>query len=167
MKKLSESIWRNISQRSEGIHRRKEDNIDILDMDDFFNYLKNIYVTNIKTYEVKKSDTHKFIEVPLMEDLLDYMCMYLHYNKRTQSIEWITLTGAITKRYIELLEMSDLFIEYGGTKYNFDEDTDTLSPSHGDHFKNSECVEIIDRFLETIPEITYGSCEGPLVIKRK
>ena len=50
MKRLSriqESIWRNISQRSEGIMTRKEDNINKLNIEGFFDYLKDLYVPNI------------------------------------------------------------------------------------------------------------------------
>ena len=43
MKKLSESIWSDMQDRSAGETVRKEDDVDILDREQFFDYLKDIY----------------------------------------------------------------------------------------------------------------------------
>ena len=40
---IGESIWRNISQRSEGIKSRKEDDIDLMDLNGLYDYLTNAY----------------------------------------------------------------------------------------------------------------------------
>ena len=40
---IGESIWRNISQRSEGIKFRKEDSFNNMDIDEFYNYLTEHY----------------------------------------------------------------------------------------------------------------------------
>ena len=61
---IGESIWRNISQRSEGIKSRKEDDIDLMDMDGFYNYLNEIYGTN-PPFKILKYDKLNFIIVPL------------------------------------------------------------------------------------------------------
>lgn len=45
MKKLSESVWADIHRRSNGEQTRKEDDINLLDIGDFFKYLNETYVT--------------------------------------------------------------------------------------------------------------------------
>ena len=46
MKKLSESIWSDMQDRSTGEIVRKEDDIDLLDINELCEYLKNIYKTD-------------------------------------------------------------------------------------------------------------------------
>ena len=52
MKKLSESVWADIHKRSNGSQERKEDDIDVMDMDMFFEYLKGLYKPTMSTYNV-------------------------------------------------------------------------------------------------------------------
>ena len=40
---ITEGVWGNISKRAEGTQDRKEDNIDNMDISEFYNYLKNTY----------------------------------------------------------------------------------------------------------------------------
>ena len=50
---VNESIWSNINKRSEGSIERKEDTLlDTLTIDEFYDYLCKIYVTNVKNYRV-------------------------------------------------------------------------------------------------------------------
>ena len=167
---VNESIWSNINKRSEGSIKRKEDTLlDTLTIDEFYDYLCKIYVTNVKNYRVfnhNKRDIN-VIEIPLIEEGKTYMSMFLKYDSQG-NIEYIHLSPEIKKDYGELLEMSGLFIEYGGSKkYSFDEDYDTITSRESSKLKYSECVDIIDKFLEIIPEIISGICEGPLVIKQQ
>ena len=48
---IGESIWRNISQRSEGIKKRKEDDINYMDVFSFFEYLKERYSSEPDYFE--------------------------------------------------------------------------------------------------------------------
>ena len=45
MKKLSESVWADIHKRSNGKQVRKEDDVDNLDMEEFYDYLNDHYET--------------------------------------------------------------------------------------------------------------------------
>ena len=56
MKKLSESIWSDMQDRSAGDVVRKEDDINLLDFDEFIEYLK-------KSYDVCIYDPHNFFEI--------------------------------------------------------------------------------------------------------
>ena len=43
---VDESVWRDIHQRSNGEKIRKEDDIDLLDEEEFWTYLTNKYKSN-------------------------------------------------------------------------------------------------------------------------
>ena len=56
MKKLSESIWSDMQDRSTGETVRKEDDINLLDIDEFIEYLK-------KSYKLRIDDPYNFFEI--------------------------------------------------------------------------------------------------------
>ena len=67
LKKVNESIWRNISQRSEGIRSRKEDNVNRLDYVGFYNYLVDKYKDKVEYIDYRDSansgSSHVIVEV--------------------------------------------------------------------------------------------------------
>ena len=59
MRKLSESIWSDIQDRSAGETIRKEDDIDLLDFEGFYKHIENRY----KNYGMYASSDIKFTNV--------------------------------------------------------------------------------------------------------
>ena len=81
---IKESIWSDIQDRSSGETDRKEDDIDLLDINEFCEYLKTIYKTDsdndIKVLEIE--DNHKiekYLVICLYQDESGYY-RYIYYN---------------------------------------------------------------------------------------
>ena len=68
MKKLSESIWRNISQRSEGIKTRKEENINNFDLYELREYVESIYKSKVDRISIC---THSYSDRSTEDNCLD------------------------------------------------------------------------------------------------
>lgn len=175
MKRLSriqESIWRNISQRSEGIMTRKEDNINKLNIEGFFDYLKDLYVPNIRSHSIQMfpqfSLPYGQIDVPLFEDPThgnNYIDLCLRFNNKINKITWMKLPDQFYKTYPEMIEMPEIFEPFDGDKYIFDKNKNIIKPKR-EYFKNSECIEIIDVFLNNVPD-WIDAKNGPLLIKKQ
>jgi len=52
LSKIDESVWVDIHKRSNGSQERKEDDINVMDMDMFFEYLQGLYKPTMSTYNV-------------------------------------------------------------------------------------------------------------------
>jgi hypothetical protein len=52
LSKIDESVWADIHKRSNGSQERKEDDINVMDMDMFFEYLQGLYKPTMPTYNV-------------------------------------------------------------------------------------------------------------------
>ena len=72
MKRLSnitESIWSDIQDRSSGETVRKEDDVDLMDIDSFCEYMKSRYecdMTKTKSgFDVTKTNRGNFMNIPL------------------------------------------------------------------------------------------------------
>ena len=80
MKKLSESIWSDIQDRSMGKTIRKEDDIDLLDINEFCEYLKTIYkVDSDNDISVIKIEDNMYLTICLYEDEYGYY-RYIYYD---------------------------------------------------------------------------------------
>jgi hypothetical protein len=67
MRKLSnitETYWSRMNRRSQGTLARKEDSVDLMDIDGFYDYLNKIYGTNPPS-KILKYNKLNFILVPL------------------------------------------------------------------------------------------------------
>ena len=67
MRKLSESIWSDIQDRSSGEVVRKEDDINLLDRDGFYNYIMEHYKTTTEDvtgpYAIINSENKDYIKM--------------------------------------------------------------------------------------------------------
>jgi len=79
MRKLSESIWSDIQDRSSGETVRKEDDINLLDRQDFVDYLKEHYRCEESTTIMQTIADGGSISVCLYEDADGYLT-YLMYD---------------------------------------------------------------------------------------
>ena len=66
MSPLNESIWSDIQDRSSGDTVRKEDDVDILDREQFFDYLKDIYKPTTSIYDIRDFSVTNEILVPIL-----------------------------------------------------------------------------------------------------
>ena len=86
-KKISESVWGNIRKKSMGQETRIEDDINLLDMSGFAEYLKTRYSSTAKT-KTKSTEINIFnsaIYIPLLRDTSD---------------SWYTLVYNLDRLYI-------------------------------------------------------------------
>lgn len=89
MRKLSEiteSIWSDIQDRSAGETVRKEDDINLLDRDGFYNYIMEHYKTATEDvtgpYAIINSENADYINIPILEDETNtlYRVIIWHFN---------------------------------------------------------------------------------------
>ena len=80
MKKLSESIWSDMQDRSTGEIVRKEDSVDLLDINQLCEYLKTIYKTDSDNdINVIKIEGNLYLLICLYEDEYGYY-KYIYYD---------------------------------------------------------------------------------------
>ena len=77
---IRESIWSDMQDRSAGKTVRKEDDIDLLDINEFCEYLKTIYKTNSDNdISVIKIEGNMYLTICLYEDEYGYY-RYIYYD---------------------------------------------------------------------------------------
>ena len=77
---ITESIWSDIQDRSMGKTVRKEDDINLLDINEFCEYLKTIYKTNSdNNISVIKIEDNMYLTICLYEDEYGYY-RYIYYD---------------------------------------------------------------------------------------
>lgn len=76
MRKLSESIWSDIQDRSSGQQIRKEDEVDNLDRDGFYDYLLNHYDIKVSSFKPINDEVMDCISIPLSYDVLVRMITF-------------------------------------------------------------------------------------------
>ena len=77
---ITESIWSDIQDRSMGKTVRKEDDINLLDINEFCEYLKTIYKTNSDNdISVIKIEDNMYLTICLYEDEYGYY-RYIYYD---------------------------------------------------------------------------------------
>ena len=77
---IRESIWSDMQDRSAGKTVRKEDDIDLLDINEFCEYLKTIYKTNSDNdISVIKIEDNMYLTICLYEDEYGYY-RYIYYD---------------------------------------------------------------------------------------
>ena len=77
---ITESIWSDIQDRSMGKTVRKEDDINLLDIDELCEYLKTIYKTNSDNdISVIKIEDNMYLTICLYEDEYGYY-RYIYYD---------------------------------------------------------------------------------------
>ena len=150
MKKLSESIWSDMQDRSAGETVRKEDDIDLLDYEEFFVYLTEHYQPkNKKTNEKiggRTSITNNYIiEIPIE---------YIDYNMRYLIIEMSKKDNSA----VSMVTSQTLFDKYANLERTLSNNY-TLNPSKNSprvyiksnkKFTNNTIVSLINTFIDTV-----------------
>ena len=154
MRKLSESIWSDIQDRSSGDTIRKEDDINLLDRDGFYNYIMEHYKTTTEDvtgpYSIINSENADYISIPILEyqAAILYSVNMWHFNTDEK---YITIpTG-------NLFEGSDLFVKIRDTfklrpnEYKFNH-LFKLLPKDNKKVDNKFFLEVIDFIIDNTKE---------------
>ena len=153
-KKTNESVWTDMQKRSSGEDIRKEDDIDNMDMSDFFNYLCDYYCPTddnnndqiIQFPSPAKDNIWKmqipveYIATPLGRIQVPPITM--NFNTSTRDLEALILSSILVKEYPNISDVFD-------GKYVFDSSvkgTNNIIPKNG-RLTNSMCIDVIDRIL--------------------
>ena len=86
LSKITESIWSDIQDRSSGETVRKEDDVNLLDRDGFYNYIMEHYKTVTEDvtgpYAIINSENADYINIPILEDETNtlYRVIIWHFN---------------------------------------------------------------------------------------
>ena len=157
MKKLSESVWVDIHKRSNCELDRKEESIDSLDYNEFFQYLKD-------HYEVCVPDPDNFYQIG----------QWLDPNTMVGNIAIAVAKGSKsnfrlrfqknmnTNEFLPIIINLDFFKTYPreiertfGDKYELNTHPanifPTISPKEG-KITNSVCVDVLDKILSIVEE---------------
>ena len=150
MKKLSESIWSDMQDRSSGETVRKEDDINLLDSDGLYDYINKHYkriapfafITNIGG----------MLSVPIIRGTV-HSCVWYTLESEIKAVsigdEMISQVDGL----LNLLYDNFSIREING-KTNDGEYTTLYwaSPKDGSEVTNKFFIDVIDFLLENIPE---------------
>ena len=133
-KKMNESIWSDMQERGTGDITKKEDDVDLLDMDEFFDYIK-------KNYGNKLGYVDKFTETITINPKGN-LYIFLHYeNGELSKIQFAASGVSSSKKYKQDLEQ---------LKNSFPEGL-TIKNEDGYYYitetSNKSVIKLIDFFL--------------------
>ena len=89
---ISESIWADIYDRSTGDSVRKEDDVDLMDQDQLFDYLNAHYKVNYRGFHISKKNEfgEKYLTVPITTGFFMNSCftLSLEYKKNRKIVDF-------------------------------------------------------------------------------
>ena len=139
MKKLSnieESIWSEIHKRSNGTQSRKEDDINLMDKDELYDYLSKQYICLEPGYGIKSSQSSSSI------------CAYVYKNK------FFYVGYDLKTPMIYCPKREDIENDKLKDNYHIDDfkTSFVISPKDGSNPTNEFFIEIINFFIDNIKE---------------
>ena len=155
MSEITESIWSDIQDRSMGKTVRKEDDVNLLDRDGFYNYIMEHYKTTTEDvtgpYAIINSENADQINIPILEDETNtlYRVIIWHFN---------TDERYITIPVKEPFWGSDLFIKIRDTFKLQEIVSSTFSlmfkllPKDNKKVDNKFFLEVIDFIIDNTKE---------------
>ena len=146
---IKESIWSDIQDRSAGETVRKEDDVNILDRDGFFDYLDRIY-SHVRAIEKTKEPYG--IYVPLFRpdpSSLANVSLHINYPDNPTTPQ-IRLESFLLKyiHQIDKLLRDTFYVVDIPKKTNLDSDYIEIYPNENEHASNSFCLKVIDFLLD-------------------
>ena len=146
--KVTESIWSDIQDRSSGEITRKEDDVNNLDRDGFFDYLDNRY-SQVRI--IMKTKEPYGIYVPLFKpDPSSLINVSLHINyPNDPTTPQIRLESFLLKyiHQIGKLLRDTFYVVDIPKKTNLDSDYIEIYPNENEPASNSFCLKVIDFLL--------------------
>ena len=147
MRKLSESLWSEIQDRSAGITQRKEDSVDLLDYEEFFVYLTEHYQPKSKKDNEKIGGRTSILATDIIEifipiESIDDKSTILQINmsKKYNSIVLIAASPALFNKYVNLEKMLSNNYTLNDSRY--------LEPKKKP--TNQTVVDLIDMFIDVV-----------------
>lgn len=151
MKKLSnifESIWSDIQDRSSGETIRKEDDINHLDIKEFWKYLYNTYISQTPNRDAIGSPMFDIITIPFFEkNRFSMYNLWIEFND--DKIEYITIPDSTILKYDNIEDVFKL------ESYVRDETRICICPKDGSKLTNSFAVKVIDYLLDQAVDDRY------------
>ena len=145
MKKLSESIWSDIQDRSSGETNRKEDDINLLDREGLYDYLIHHYKGTNHFAHISTSISFNTIDIPIIINGGVYR-VYFDFNKNEVYVHYATLY-MVNKLLIKVSKNFSL-------RSNSDDHPKTyiISPKDGSKVTNRFFIDVVDFFINNIPD---------------
>jgi len=152
-KKVNESAWGDMMRRGSGEEIRKEDDIDLIDQDQFYEYLKKHYKVDYKTFDIdSRDDWFHFIDVPFRKGESSNSCyaLYLDYKKTGKEV---TFSVELEKNSPEIVRK--LIQKYNIVKKRSQRSfTISVLPPEGQEVTNSFYLEVLDYIIELKDTLT-------------
>ena len=151
MRKLSESIWSDIQDRSSGEIERKEDDINLFTQDTLFEYIKNRYVSLIDEYPFENWHKPRYeddrILVPFASsDTNSYVDNLVLSFKENEEI--ITFNKDLKMECPDIYKLiNDNYKLSKYSKYLL-----SISPLDGSDVTNKFYIDLIDFLIDNIPD---------------
>ena len=148
MRKLSESIWSDMQDRSAGDTVRKEDDVNLLDSDGLYDYINKHYkriapfafITNIGG----------MLSVPIIRGF-EHNCVW--YSPESE-IKAVSIGDGMISQVDGLLNL--LYDNFSIKEINGKHDDEYtlywISPKDGSEVTNKFFIDVIDFLLENIPK---------------
>ncbi len=145
---VKESIWSDIQDRSVGETTRKEDDINHMDIYEFWEYLHNTYISQRPDRDVIDYPIGDAISIPFFMKR-DYMMYMLWIEFNNDKIECISIPDITVSKYDGI---EDVFNLEG---YSGDETRICVCPKDGSEITNSFAVKVIDYLLDQAVDDKY------------
>ena len=156
-KVVNESVWTDMHKRSNGELERREDNVDLLNPEDFTNYLIDRYKITDTSYDFYIERDHMNIIVPILARKLNSaFCFNLVFDEHNKII---TLSKSISEEVVFSKIYEKLKNEYRLEWTHINGPKLQISPKKGDT-TNSFFVNVIDFIID-------NTSKNNLVIDRK
>ncbi len=142
MRKLSESIWSDIQDRSSGETIRKEDDVNLLDKHQFIDYVKNHY-ESLYPEEHKITSTSIDLGVPVIYESGYSERVSYYFKQNSIVISHYRTPKSLVKALNDNFLLED--VDNRHIIYN-------ICPKDGGEVNNSFFIEVIDFILDNIDE---------------
>ena len=140
MRKVSESIWSDMQDRSAGNKIRKEDDVNLLDIDGLCDYLNKHYKRTTPFAFI--TNIGGILSVPIIRDTANNCVMY-NYKSEIKSVSIV----------YEIVNQVDGLLNLLYDNFSIKEITKLywISPKDGSEITNKFFIDVIDFLLENIP----------------
>ena len=137
---LKESVWSDIRKKSLGTDKRKEDEINHMNGDDFYDYLNRLYVGSGRD-TISGPFTDDTIVIPMISNNT-YFNLEIEYEPGRTKIDFITVPDLCLMMYDDLSEV------FGVMGYADDESRIAICPKEYGDLTNTFVIDVIDYFLD-------------------
>jgi hypothetical protein len=146
---IKESIWTNINKRSEGSISRKEDDINDLDFESFYDYVKSKY--NVTMYNIgyaigENGEPYTYIPVLIYGEGENHYVYHLCRDFYPQD----TVTLNIEVKYLDRDLYNKLKERFSVSNYN--RDFLKIRPKGGGRIDNNFYIEVVEYIIDVANE---------------